>query len=368
MGVNLTIRKARPTDAEAVAQVICRGRWRDTYPLVLPARLLSSMTVEGQGARWRNAIAIAAREAVYVAEDDKGKILGMASMGRARDSGLGYDAEIYTLYVDPPDDGSAEGGRTLLAGAFSALAERGHARCVIWAHAGNPARFFYEAMGGKLIAERTTSMMGVPVPEIAFGWTEARACRSQPQQLTLAEIVGVMALASLGLFLLHQHARTGLAKLMCRLHGQQPCECADQPILRARNADWLVFHHRSIAFFGHAFGGKQHEFWQAAHLRARAVHIVKFRGGETWTQRAYKDTAALPFAVERLRKFDQHRLCAAIEGVACGARQEPSHRRHIQNAAVTAARHAGSRRWASSQGAMTRTWMKSRCVSQDVSP
>lgn len=179
MGVNFTIRKARPADAEAVARIYVES-WRDTYPLVLPARLLSSMTVEGQSARWRNAIAIAAREAVYVAEDDKGKIVGMTSMGRARDSGLGYDAEIYTLYVDPMMTGRGV-GRALLAGAFAALAERGHTRCVIWAHAGNPARFFYERMGGKLIAERTTAMMGVPVPEAAFGWTKlalAEASRS----------------------------------------------------------------------------------------------------------------------------------------------------------------------------------------------
>jgi GNAT superfamily N-acetyltransferase len=138
------------------------------------------MTVEGQSARWRNAIAIAAREAVYVAEAENGKIAGMTSMGRARDSGLGYDAEIYTLYVDPPMTGRGI-GRALLAGAFAALAERGHSRCVIWAHAGNPARFFYEAMGGKLIAERTTSMMGIPVPEVAFGWPKlalAEASRS----------------------------------------------------------------------------------------------------------------------------------------------------------------------------------------------
>lgn len=168
MSARLTIRKARPADAEAVARIYVKS-WRDTYPLVLPARLLSSMTVEGQSARWRNAIAIAAREAVYVAEVENGKIAGMTSMGRARNSGLGYDAEIYTLYVDPMMTGRGI-GRALLAGAFTALAERGHSRCVIWAHAGNPARFFYEAMGGKLIAERTTSMMGVPVPEIAFGW------------------------------------------------------------------------------------------------------------------------------------------------------------------------------------------------------
>ena len=165
---SLTIRKARPSDAEAVARIYVAA-WRDTYPLILPTKLLLNMTTEGQSARWRNAIAMAAREAVYVAEDDKGAIFGMTSLGRARDSGLGYDAEIYTLYVDPVMTGRGI-GRALLSGAFAALAERGHTRCVIWAHAKNPARFFYEAMGGKLIAERTTAMLGAPVPEVAFGW------------------------------------------------------------------------------------------------------------------------------------------------------------------------------------------------------
>jgi GNAT superfamily N-acetyltransferase len=168
MGSTLNVRKARPADAEAVARVYVNA-WRDTYPLILPARILIGMSIEGQCARWRNAIAIAAREVVYVAEADNGTILGMSSMGRARDAGLGYDAEIYTLYVDPPMTGRGV-GRALLAGAFQALVERGHARCVIWAHAQNPARFFYEAMGGKLIAERTATMMGVAVPEAAFGW------------------------------------------------------------------------------------------------------------------------------------------------------------------------------------------------------
>ena len=34
----------------------------------------------------------------------------------------------------------------------------------------NPVRFFYEAMGGKLVAERVQRMLGDPVPEVAFGW------------------------------------------------------------------------------------------------------------------------------------------------------------------------------------------------------
>jgi ribosomal protein S18 acetylase RimI-like enzyme len=169
MAINsLSIRKARPSDAAAVARVYVEA-WRDTYPSVLPARLLLRMTVEGQAVRWRNIISAAARECVYVAEDERGNIAAMSSLGRARDGALGFDGEIYTLYVDPMRRGDGI-GRALLRGAFNALAESGHESCVIWAHAQNPARFFYEAMGGKLVAERTTSMMGTPVPEVAFGW------------------------------------------------------------------------------------------------------------------------------------------------------------------------------------------------------
>jgi L-amino acid N-acyltransferase YncA len=168
MGSSVTIRKARPADAEAVARIYVES-WRDTYPGILPARLLTSMTVAGQTARWRNAISIAARESVLVAEDRRGNVLGMTSLGRARDTGLGFDSEIYTLYVHPYVTGRGV-GRALLAGAFTALAQKGHRGCMIWAHAKNPARYFYEAMGGRLVAERKTAMMGAPVPEVGYGW------------------------------------------------------------------------------------------------------------------------------------------------------------------------------------------------------
>ena len=47
-------------------------------------------------------------------------VIGLASLGAARDSGLGFDGEIYTLYVDPAFLGAAP-ARALLHGAFEAL-------------------------------------------------------------------------------------------------------------------------------------------------------------------------------------------------------------------------------------------------------
>ena len=93
-----------------------------------------------------------------------------------RDRDIGFDSEVYTLYVDPSFYGRGA-GRQLLSGAFAQLRKRGFRACVIWAHARNNARFFYEAKGGRLVAERTAKMMGDAVPEVAFGW----------KTLTLAE-------------------------------------------------------------------------------------------------------------------------------------------------------------------------------------
>ncbi|HEY5338723.1 MAG TPA: GNAT family N-acetyltransferase, partial [Rhizomicrobium sp.] len=117
--------------------------------------------------------------AVFVAEDTTHGIVGMASCGRSRDGVLGFDGEVYTLYVDPAfyDLGI---GRTLLSGAFIWMADRDYASCVIWAHAKNNARFFYEKMGGRIVAERAARMMGDPVPEAAFGWRKLALAERAP--------------------------------------------------------------------------------------------------------------------------------------------------------------------------------------------
>ncbi len=162
----IEIGQARVGDAEEIARVYIES-WHDAYPGIVPDALLQAMTLCGQSARWR--AAIAAREAVFVARHERHGIVGMASFGRARDASLGLDGEVYTLYVDPAFYGEGV-GRALLSQAFAQLRRRGLNSCIIWAHAKNPARFFYERMGGRLVAERQVRLMGEPVPEAGFAW------------------------------------------------------------------------------------------------------------------------------------------------------------------------------------------------------
>src|SRR5215467_8293352 len=149
----LTVRVARPKDAAEVARIYIES-WHDTYPAVLSSALLCAMTPKGQTERWNAAIRAQRRETVLVAEDAKAGLVGMSSLGPSRDRAFGYDGEVYTLYVDPSYYGRGV-GRGLLKGCFAVLRARGFTSCVIWAHARNNARFFYETMGGRVVAERT---------------------------------------------------------------------------------------------------------------------------------------------------------------------------------------------------------------------
>jgi ribosomal protein S18 acetylase RimI-like enzyme len=184
----LRVRTARPEDAADLARIYIES-WQDTYAGVISHALLSAMSVKAHTARWQATIKTMDRHGgtVLVAEAAGLGPIGLCSLGRARDRGVGFEGEVYTLYVDPAFLGRGV-GRALLSGAFEALKERKLRSCLIWAHARNNACFFYEAMGGRRVATRTTRMMGELTPEIGFGWRRlvarkpARPIRSRSDQ------------------------------------------------------------------------------------------------------------------------------------------------------------------------------------------
>ena len=164
----LSVRLARPEDAADLARIYIDS-WQDTYAGMISHALLGAMSHKHHTARWLTAIK--GPTTVLVAEDMRAGVIGLTSLGAARDRSLGFEGEVYTLYVDPAFLGLGT-GRALLEGAFDSLKERKLRSCLIWAHARNNACFFYEAMGGKRIATRTTRLMGELTPEIAFGWRQ----------------------------------------------------------------------------------------------------------------------------------------------------------------------------------------------------
>lgn len=167
--IRIGIRMARPADAGAIASIYVDS-WRDTYAGILPDTGLLRMSKVAHARSWQRTIQSSnLRNPVLVASDEKSNLFGFASAGPTRDRTLPFDGEIYTLYVAPGRTGQGLGA-ALLTSMFRLFAKAHCRGMIIWALEENPSRFFYEAMGGRLVAERQHALWGKTMREIGYGW------------------------------------------------------------------------------------------------------------------------------------------------------------------------------------------------------
>ncbi len=175
MSAPISLRPARPADAAAIAKVHVET-WREAYAGIVSDAYLVTMTESKQALQWNHTIRGAVPpEAVLVAESQDvpgGRIVGFGSCGRAR--GQPGSGEIFTLYVAPDWQGRGIGHR-LLEALFARLHGGGLNQAVVWVLSGNPARFFYEALGGRRIAERKERFAGVDLAEAGYTWSDLGA-------------------------------------------------------------------------------------------------------------------------------------------------------------------------------------------------
>lgn len=168
--MELTIREATCADAPGVARVHAAS-WRTTYPGIFPAELLERLTPEAREPMWRRILCDEPRPGfVYVALGDDGRVVGFAHGGAESTGEPHLTGELYAIYLLAEHQRRGL-GRALFSLVRGRLRALGHQGMLIWvATANDPARRFYEAMGGVAVRERTVELFGVPVAETAYGW------------------------------------------------------------------------------------------------------------------------------------------------------------------------------------------------------
>lgn len=164
----IKIRAARRGDTKAIGRIHV-DTWRDAYAGLLPDNMLLRMSAEIESGRWVRVID--REESVVVAEDSKAGVVGFGSCGPSRLGALPFDGEVYMLYVAPGYQGRGI-GRRLLRTLFVELELTGCQSALIWVLKSNPSRFFYEAMGGRYVADRDERLWGTVVTEAGYGWEE----------------------------------------------------------------------------------------------------------------------------------------------------------------------------------------------------
>lgn len=166
------LRSARHEDAAAIAGVHVKS-WRTTYSGVLPDSYLLGLDIAGRTAFWKRLLTPHG-DSTVVAVDPVAGVVGFGSCGPTRadeqPSGGGWAGEIYTLYL--LSDWHSQGlGRRLFTWLRDTMAAKGLASFMLWVVEANPTRFFYEAMGGRVIARRTAPFAGIMLDELAYGWS-----------------------------------------------------------------------------------------------------------------------------------------------------------------------------------------------------
>ena len=93
------IRLARLDDAPAIAEVHVAS-WRTTYKGIFSDTLLDSLSVDKREQSWRETLALPEPNSVtLVACNVDGGIVGFISGGAERTGRLGYEGELYAIYL-----------------------------------------------------------------------------------------------------------------------------------------------------------------------------------------------------------------------------------------------------------------------------
>ena len=174
--MNIQIRPARVEDAPGIARVHVDS-WRSTYRGLVPDSVLANLSYERREDMWRNGLSNAERKNYdYVAVDEQGHIVGFVTGGPLRDGDPSYESELHAIYLLQEAQGQGIGRRLMLI-FVERLLQSGVTSMLLWVFADNPARQFYETMGGQAIQSQPLEIGGVELQEVAYGWRDIRKIR-----------------------------------------------------------------------------------------------------------------------------------------------------------------------------------------------
>jgi ribosomal protein S18 acetylase RimI-like enzyme len=171
----VTIRAATLEDVRGVACVHVES-WRSTYRGLLDDEFLRRMSIAGRVRQWTNAMGETGSH-LLVAETSRAGIVGFASGGPERSGDPDHRAELYAIYLLADHQRSGLGS-ALTRALVERLLEDGHGSMLVWVLASNPARRFYEKLGGRELRTQEIRIGDHTYPEVAYGWRELATLRA----------------------------------------------------------------------------------------------------------------------------------------------------------------------------------------------
>ncbi|USK45808.1 GNAT family N-acetyltransferase [Cytobacillus oceanisediminis] len=171
----MNIRKAVLNDAKGIAKVHVDS-WRTTYKNIIPDEFLNNLSYQRREELWINNIP---KGNVFVAENDKGEIVGFSSGGIERSGKYKeYQGELSSIYILKEFQGQGI-GKALTNPVIRELEKLGINSMLVFVLEENDSRLFYEKIGGKIIDTVEVEIAGKKLKELVYGWDNIRTLNDQ---------------------------------------------------------------------------------------------------------------------------------------------------------------------------------------------
>ena len=170
MDMGVTLRKAEPEDATALAHIQVTS-WRSAFRNIASDDYLDHMVSEqNQAEDWKEILADA-EQVVFIAEKQD-KLVGYAWAHREEDESIKWDSELISMHILP--EYKRQGiGKKLFGVVASKLKEQGCKSVYLWVLEENhPSRKFYEVLAGQLAGKHQIILGDRELSEVAYGWKD----------------------------------------------------------------------------------------------------------------------------------------------------------------------------------------------------
>ncbi|MEC0236932.1 GNAT family N-acetyltransferase [Paenibacillus kribbensis] len=166
----MIIREATIADTADIAKVHV-DCWRTTYKNIMPDEVLERLSYEQRTELWNANLSSEDGHLVFVAENEKGEIIGFVSGGPEKSGEYPpFGGEITAIYV-LKEYNSLGLGRGLLMRLLQHFSSMQIHSAIVWVLADNPACTFYERLGAKLVVEQhLIHIGGKNLNMLAYGW------------------------------------------------------------------------------------------------------------------------------------------------------------------------------------------------------
>lgn len=168
---DIIIRETTIADSHGIA-IVHVDAWRTTYTGIIPDSVLKSLSYEKDEKKQRHHMEHPyLGSKTFVAELVPDGIVGFASGGYEQRGHPIYKGELFVIYILVRHQRRGI-GKMLVGRVVDHILQLGLRNMIVWVLEENPAKVFYEKLGGVPVDEKMIKMGRKQLKEIAYGWDD----------------------------------------------------------------------------------------------------------------------------------------------------------------------------------------------------